>query len=91
MFCSPEGELPRCGTLAFLQCLNFLPTSRETPEPPGKGNSDLFIFFAFCDPKLLKACLKVPALTGYVGHAQLENALTTSMSKQRGFTQLLVS
>ena len=69
-FCPPEGKLPRCGISAFLQCLNFRPSYRETPEPPGDGNSNFFVFFVFCGLKLLRACLKAPALTGYVGDAQ---------------------
>ena len=54
-----------------LQCLNFSPTSRETPEPPGDKNSEFLSFLVFCGHKLLRACLKAPALTGYVGDAQL--------------------
>ena len=54
----------------FLQCLNFCPTYRETAEPPGDGNSDFLSIFVFCGLKLLRACLKAPALTGYIGDAQ---------------------
>ena len=43
--CPPERKLPKCGVSAFLQCLNFCPSSRETPEPPGDGNSDFFCLF----------------------------------------------
>ena len=68
-FCPPEGKLPRCGISVFLQSLNFCPTYPETPEPPGDGNSDLLSFFVFCGLKLLWACLKAPAFTGYVGDA----------------------
>ena len=51
----------------------FLSHLRETPEPPGDGNSDFLSFFVFCGRKLLWACLKAPALTGYVrdGHLRL--------------------
>ena len=66
----PEGKLPRCGISVFLQCLNFCPTYRETPEPPGDGNSNYLSFFVICGLRLLRACLKAPALTGYVGDAQ---------------------
>ena len=33
-------------------------------------NSDVFVVFVFRGHKLLRASLKVPALTGYVGDAQ---------------------
>ena len=53
----------------FLRCLNFCPTSRET-RASRDGDSDFWSFFVFCGHKLLRACLKGPALTGYVGDAQ---------------------
>ena len=46
-FCPPEGKLPRCRISVFLQSLNFCHTSRETPEPPGDGNSDFLSFLSF--------------------------------------------
>ena len=61
-FCPPEGKLPRCGISQFLQCLNFCPTSRETPEPPGMEIQS-FCLFVFCGHYLLRASLKAPALT----------------------------
>ena len=46
-FCPPEGELPRYGISVLLQYLNFCPAYRETPEPPGDGNSDFLSFLSF--------------------------------------------
>ena len=57
----------------FLHCLNFCHTSRETPEPPGDGNSEFFVFFVNFLSFVAISCsglLKAPALTGYVGEAQ---------------------
>ena len=45
--CPPEGKLPRCGISVFLQCLNFCPTYREAPEPPGDGNSNFLSSLSF--------------------------------------------
>ena len=49
------------------QCLSFCSSSPETPEPLGTENLIFCPFFVFCCQKLMRACLKARALTGYVG------------------------
>ena len=46
-FLSSRRKTPRCGTSVLLECLNFCPTHRETPEPPGDGKSDFLSFLSF--------------------------------------------
>ena len=60
--CPPEGKLPRCGISAFWQCLNFCPASRAC-----RGTEILILCLFYL---LLRACLKTPALTGYVRDTQ---------------------
>ena len=57
----------------FLQCLNFCPTYRGNSRASRGRKFQFFVFFVFCGLKLLRACLKAPALTGYVADAQSKN------------------
>ena len=68
---------------------DFCPTYRETPEPPGDGNSNFCLFCLFCGLKLLRDSLKAPALTGYVGDAQdLDELIANCQSLQRAQSTL---
>ena len=42
----------------FFQCLNFGPSSQETPRFPGDGNSDFLFFCLFGGHRLLRACFE---------------------------------
>ena len=55
--------------LRFYSVRIFVPASEKLPSLPGT-EIPIFVFFVFCGLKLLRACLKASALTGYVGDAQ---------------------
>ena len=68
-FCPADGELPRCGISAFLQLFSEFLVQAPEKLPSLLGRK--FRLFVLCSQKLLSTCLKAPALTRYVGEAEV--------------------
>ena len=69
-FLSSRRKIPevwKCCVFTVFEFLSHLP--RNSRASRGR-KFQLFVFFVFCGLRLLRACLKAPALTGYVGDAQ---------------------
>ena len=82
--CPPEGKLPRCGISVFLQLFEFLSHLPRNSRSSRGRKFRFFVVFVFCGLKLLKACLKAPALTGYVGDAQGRGCNEALLSEKKG-------
>ena len=61
----------------------FLSHLPRNSRASGDGNSDFLSFFVFRGRKLLWACLKAPALTGYVGDAYTDSCQKWSLRASR--------
>ena len=71
-FLSSRRQTPEVWSFCVFTVFEFLShTYREAPLASRGRKFRFFVFFVFCGLKLLRACLMAPALTGYVGGAQV--------------------
>ena len=70
-FLSSRRQTPEVWNFCVFTVFEFLSHLPGNSRASRGRKFQFFVFFVFCGLKLLRACLKASALTGYVGDAQL--------------------
>ena len=66
-FLSSRRQTPEVWNFCVFTVFEFLSHLPRNSRASRGRKFQFFVFFVFCGLKLLRACLKAPALTGYVG------------------------
>ena len=84
-FLSSRRQTPEVWNFCVFAVFEFLSHLPRNSRASRGRKFRFFVFFVFCGLKLLRACLKAPALTGYVEDAQTKQCTRSPQTTAANF------